>query len=213
MRFTADQLRTSFLTFLQERGHAILPSASLVAAGRLDRALHHRRHAAAHALPAREPHPLGRRLANAQKCLRTDDIEEVGDASHGTFFEMLGFWSLGDYWKPDSLRWTLEWFTEALGLEKERIAVTVFAGDDDAPRDDEAIAVWRSSASPTSASSRSARRTTGGGRSRRPVPAGQTPSCSTTLACRTHRSLATTAVQAVAVGAGSRSATTSSWST
>jgi len=90
------------------------------------------------------PHPLGRRLANAQKCLRTDDIAEVGDASHGTFFEMLGFWSLGDYWKRDSQRWTLEWFTEELGLEKERIAVTVFAGDEDALRDDEALAVWRS---------------------------------------------------------------------
>jgi alanyl-tRNA synthetase len=90
-----------------------------------------------------EPHPLGRRIANAQKCLRTDDIDEVGDASHGTFFEMLGFWSLGDYWKADSLRWTLEWFTETLGLEKQRIAVTVFAGDEDAPRDDEAIAALR----------------------------------------------------------------------
>jgi alanyl-tRNA synthetase len=79
---------------------------------------------------------------NVQKCLRTDDIEEVGDISHNTFFEMLGFWSLGDYWKQDSLRWTLEWFTRVLGLEQERISVTVFAGDSDAPRDDEAVAVW-----------------------------------------------------------------------
>jgi alanyl-tRNA synthetase len=144
MSFTADQLRTSFLTFLQERGHAILPSASLVAAGDSTALF-----TVAGMQPLMpyllgEPHPLGRRLANAQKCLRTDDIEGVGDASHGTFFEMLGFWSLGDYWKQDSQRWTLEWFTEALGLEKERIAVTAFAGDDDAPCDDEAIAVWRS---------------------------------------------------------------------
>ncbi|HEX3272850.1 MAG TPA: alanine--tRNA ligase-related protein [Ktedonobacterales bacterium] len=144
MRFTADQLRTSFLTFLQERGHAILPSASLVAAGDSTALF-----TVAGMQPLMPyllgaPHPLGRRLANAQKCLRTDDIEEVGDASHGTFLEMLGFWSLGDYWKPDSLRWTLEWFTDELGLEKERIAVTAFAGDDDAPRDDEAITVWRS---------------------------------------------------------------------
>jgi alanyl-tRNA synthetase len=89
-----------------------------------------------------ESHPEGRRLADVQKCLRTDDIEEVGDISHNTFFEMLGFWSLGDYWKQDSLRWTLEWFTRVLGLEQERISVTVFAGDSDAPRDDEAVQVW-----------------------------------------------------------------------
>lgn len=144
MWFTADQVRTSFLTFLQERGHAMLPSASLVAAGDSTAlfTIAGMQPLMPYLLGA--PHPLGRRLANAQKCLRTDDIAEVGDASHGTFFEMLGFWSLGDYWKQDSQRWTLEWFTETLGLEKERIAVTVFAGDDDAPCDDEAIAVWRS---------------------------------------------------------------------
>jgi alanyl-tRNA synthetase len=144
MRFTADQLRTSFLTFLQERGHALLPSASLVAAG--DSTALFTIAGMQPLMPylLGEPHPQGRRLVNSQKCLRTDDIGEVGDASHGTFFEMLGFWSLGDYWKADSLRWTLEWFTETLGLEKQRIAVTVFAGDEDAPRDDEAIAVWRS---------------------------------------------------------------------
>ena len=95
-----------------------------------------------------EIHPGGRRLVNVQKCLRTDDIEEVGDISHNTFFEMLGFWSLGDYWKQDSLRWTLEWFTRALGLEQERISVTVFAGDSDAPRDDEAVQVWLESGIP-----------------------------------------------------------------
>ena len=99
MRFTADQLRTSFLTFFQERGHAILPSASLVAAGDSTAlfTIAGMQPLMPYLLGA--PHPLGRRLANAQKCLRTDDIEEVGDASHGTFFEMLGFWSLGDYWK------------------------------------------------------------------------------------------------------------------
>jgi alanyl-tRNA synthetase len=89
-----------------------------------------------------ETHPQGRRLASIQKCLRTDDIEEVGDSSHNTFFEMLGFWSLGDYWKQDSLRWTLEWLTNVLGLEQELISVTVFAGDSDAPRDDEAVEIW-----------------------------------------------------------------------
>jgi alanyl-tRNA synthetase len=144
MRFTADQLRRSFLNFLEERGHAILPSASLVASGDSTALFTIAGMQSLMPYLLGEPHPLGRRLANAQKCLRTDDIEEVGDASHGIFFEMLGFWSLGDYWKQDSQRWTLEWFTEALGLEKGRIAVTVFAGDDDAPRDEEAILVWRS---------------------------------------------------------------------
>lgn len=138
-----DGLRRSFLDFFHERGHAIIPSAPLVP-----------EHdptvlfttAGMHPLVPYllgEPHALGKRLTNVQKCLRTDDIEEVGDATHGTFFEMLGFWSLGDYWKPDSLRWTLEWFTRVLGLDQERISVTVFAGDADAPRDDEAVAVWR----------------------------------------------------------------------
>jgi alanyl-tRNA synthetase len=143
MRFTADQLRTSFLTVLRERGHAILPSASLISTGDSTAlfTIAGMQPLMPYLLGA--PHPLGRRLANAQKCLRTDDIAEVGDASHGTFFEMLGFWSLGEYWKADSQRWTLEWFTETLGLEKDRIAVTVFAGDEDAPRDDEAITVWR----------------------------------------------------------------------
>jgi alanyl-tRNA synthetase len=143
MLCTADQLRASILAFLRERGHAIIPSASLVSTD--DSTALFTIAGMQPLMPylLGEPHPRGRRLANAQKCLRTDDIEEVGDASHGTFFEMLGFWSLGDYWKQDSLRWTLEWLTKELGLAKERIAVTVFAGDDDAPRDDEAIAVWR----------------------------------------------------------------------
>ncbi len=139
---TGEELRQSFLTFFAERGHIIIPSAPLapendptslfISAGMQP------------LVPylLGEPHPEGRRLANVQKCLRTDDIEEVGDISHNTFFEMLGFWSLGDYWKQDSLRWTLEWFTRVLGLEQARISVTVFAGDDDAPRDDEAAQVW-----------------------------------------------------------------------
>jgi alanyl-tRNA synthetase len=128
---------------LRERGHAILPSTSLIAEGDSTSlfTIAGMQPLMPYLLGA--PHPLGRRLANAQKCLRTDDIDEVGDASHCTFLEMLGFWSLGDYWKADSLRWTLEWFTRALGLDERRIAVTVFAGDGDAPRDDEAIAVWR----------------------------------------------------------------------
>jgi alanyl-tRNA synthetase len=90
-----------------------------------------------------EPHPLGRRLVDVQKCLRTDDIDEVGDASHLTFFEMLGNWSLGDYFKAESLSWSYRFLTNELGLDPSRLAVTVFAGDGDAPRDEESAAIWR----------------------------------------------------------------------
>ncbi len=139
---TGDELREVFLRFFEKRGHAIIPSAPLVPENDPTALFIS---AGMHPLVPYllgESHPNGRRLANVQKCLRTDDIEEVGDISHNTFFEMLGFWSLGDYWKQDSLRWTLEWFTHVLGLEQERISVTVFAGDSDSPRDDEAVKVW-----------------------------------------------------------------------
>ena len=137
-----DELRQIFLNFFAARGHVIMPSASLVPENDPTALF---TSAGMHPLVPYllgESHPSGRRLTNVQKCLRTVDIEEVGDTSHNTFFEMLGFWSLGDYWKQDSIRWTLEWFTRVLGLEKERISVTVFAGDSVAPRDEEAVQVW-----------------------------------------------------------------------
>jgi alanyl-tRNA synthetase len=89
-----------------------------------------------------EPHPLGNRLTNAQKCVRTGDIDEVGDASHLTFFEMLGNWSLGDYFKEDAIQWSFEFLTQELGLKKELMAVSVFIGDDDAPFDQVAHDKW-----------------------------------------------------------------------
>ena len=139
---TGDELRQLFLSFFEERGHTIIPSAPLVPENDPTALFISAGMQPLVPYLLGESHPGGRRLVNVQKCLRTDDIEEVGDNSHNTFFEMLGFWSLGDYWKRDSLRWTLEWFTQVLGLEKERISVTVFAGDSDAPRDDEAVQVW-----------------------------------------------------------------------
>jgi alanyl-tRNA synthetase len=139
---TGDQLRQSFLSFFAERGHAIIPSAPLVPENDPTALFISAGMQPLVPYLLGESHPSGRRLTNVQKCLRTDDIEEVGDVSHNTFFEMLGFWSLGDYWKQDSQRWTLEWFTSVLGLEQERISVTVFAGDSDSPRDDEAAQVW-----------------------------------------------------------------------
>ncbi len=91
------------------------------------------------------PHPSGVRLADAQKCVRTQDIEEVGDNTHDTFFEMLGNWSLGDYFKKDAIAWSYKFLTskeEGLGLDPNRLYVTVFGGNEDAPRDDEALAIW-----------------------------------------------------------------------
>jgi alanyl-tRNA synthetase len=91
-----------------------------------------------------EKHPAGRRLANVQKCVRTADIDVVGDASHNTFFEMLGNWLLGDYFKSDAIKWSWEFLTSPkwLGFPKDELAVSVFAGDEDAPRDEESANTW-----------------------------------------------------------------------
>lgn len=96
-----------------------------------------------------ETHPSGKRLVDYQKCLRTDDIDEVGDSTHCTFFEMLGNWSLGDYFKEGAIKMSFEFLTSSvedggLGLDPDRLMVSCFAGDDDAPRDDEAAEVWES---------------------------------------------------------------------
>ena len=90
-------------------------------------------------------HPLGTRLYNIQKCVRTVDIDEVGDATHLTMFEMMGNWSLGDYFKQESIKRSREFLTSPnwLGLDPKKLAVTVFAGDDNAPRDDESANHWR----------------------------------------------------------------------
>jgi alanyl-tRNA synthetase len=93
-----------------------------------------------------ETHPAGRRLCDVQKCIRTGDIESVGDASHLTFFEMLGNWSLGDYFKEEAIRWSFEFLTskEFLGFRREQLHVTVFCGNETVPMDEEAIRIWES---------------------------------------------------------------------
>ncbi len=139
----ASALRRIYLEFFRERGHAIVGGAPLVPEH--DPSVLFTT-AGMHPLVPfllGEPHPAGKRLVNYQKCVRTDDILEVGDEVHLTFFEMLGNWSLGDYWKDAAIRWSYEFLTERLGLDAERLYVTCFAGDEDAPRDDEAAAVWR----------------------------------------------------------------------
>ncbi len=140
----AKTLRNTFLDHLRANGHAIIGGAPLIPEH--DPSVLFTT-AGMHPLVPfllGEPHPAGTRIANVQKCLRTNDIAEVGDARHLTFFEMLGNWSLGDYWKHEAIRLSYTFLTERLGLDPERLSVTCFAGDHDAPRDLEAAAIWRS---------------------------------------------------------------------
>lgn len=143
---TAENLRKLYLEFFKERGHAVIPSVSLVPEN--DPTVLFTT-AGMHPLVPYllgQAHPLGQRLVSVQKCLRTDDIDEVGDAVHNTFFEMLGNWSLGDYWKKEAIAWSYEFLTGEnwLGLDKSKLAVSVFAGDEDAPRDLESVEIWQS---------------------------------------------------------------------
>jgi alanyl-tRNA synthetase len=140
---TSKQLRNHYLEFFGERGHAVLPSASLVPAN--DPTVLFTT-AGMHPLVPnllREPHPAGTRLANVQKCVRTGDVDLIGDDTHLTFFEMLGNWSLGDYYREDAIRWSFEFLVERLALPVDRIGVTCFAGDDDVPRDVESATLWQ----------------------------------------------------------------------
>ena len=143
---TAAELRQKYLDFFKEKGHAIIPSASVVPEN--DPTVLFTTAGMQPLVPylSGNPHPMGRRLANAQKCLRTDDIEEVGDNRHLTFFEMLGNWSLGDYFKQEAITWAFEFLTDKkwLGLDPKKIYVTVFEGDADAARDEESIGIWQS---------------------------------------------------------------------
>lgn len=143
---TAQEIRDRFTRFFEKRGHAILPSASLVPEN--DPSVLFNTAGMQPLVPylLGEKHPQGTRLANVQKCVRTVDIDEVGDNTHCTFFEMLGNWSLGDYFKEDAIKWSYEFLTskeEGLGLDPQRLYVTVFEGDENAPRDEDAAALWR----------------------------------------------------------------------
>src|SRR3989339_1319141 len=145
INMTSGELRKKYLEFFESKGHKIIPSASLV--------------------PENDPsvlfttagmhplvpyllggkHPLGKRLVDVQKCLRTGDIDEVGDATHHTFFEMLGNWSLGDYFKKEAIEYSWDFLTKILKLEKDKLAVSIFAGNKDVPDyDEESEKIWLS---------------------------------------------------------------------
>ena len=139
---TTKQLREEYLNFFKNKGHAVIGSASLI--------------------PDNDPtvlfttagmhplvpyllgtkHPAGKRLTDVQKCVRTGDIDEVGDATHCTFFEMLGNWSLGDYFKEESISFSYEFLTDVLGIPSDKLAVSVFQGDEDCGADTLSASVW-----------------------------------------------------------------------
>ena len=148
---TADELRDTYLKFFESKGHKIIPGASVIpendptvlftTAGM---------HPLVPYLMGAMEHPAGTRLTDVQKCVRTGDIDEVGDAAHLTFFEMLGNWSLNDYFKKEAISWSFEFLTQHLGFKPEQLNVTVFRGEGQEgeagyiPADEEAVAIWKS---------------------------------------------------------------------
>jgi alanyl-tRNA synthetase len=144
MQITSSQLRQKYLDFFRSKNHAIIPSAPLVPEN--DASVLFNTAGMQPLVPylLGEKHPMGTRLADVQKCVRTGDIDDVGDDTHCTFFEMLGNWSLGDYFKQGSIEMSWEFLTSLdwLGLDPRMISVTVFEGDENAPRDEESADIW-----------------------------------------------------------------------
>ena len=139
---TRQELIKKYLDFFKSKNHFIIGSASLVPEN--DPSVLFTT-AGMHPLVPYlmgERHPLGKRLANVQKCIRTSDIDEVGDAFHHTFFEMLGNWSFNDYFKKEAIEWSFEFLTKELNILIESLGISVFAGDSDAPRDDDSAKFW-----------------------------------------------------------------------
>ncbi|HNX72906.1 MAG TPA: alanine--tRNA ligase [Spirochaetales bacterium] len=143
---TINELRSKYIEFFKSKGHVEISGKSLIPEN--DPTVLFTT-AGMHPLVPYllgEPHPAGTRLTDYQKCIRTGDIDAVGDTSHLTFFEMLGNWSLGDYFKKDAISWSFEFLTSPkyLGIPVEKLSVTVFAGDETIPRDEESAAIWKS---------------------------------------------------------------------
>ncbi len=170
---TAKELREKYLKFFQSKGHTIIPSASLVPENDPTTLF---TTAGMHPLVPYimgEKHPGGKRVTNVQKCVRTTDIDEVGDATHHTFFEMLGNWSFGDYFKNESIEMSWEFLTssEWMGLDKSRLAVSVFEGDENVSFDEESFEKWKSLGMPEKRIARLPKKNNWWG------PAGQTGPC------------------------------------
>jgi alanyl-tRNA synthetase len=143
-KMTTQELKQKYIKFFKDRGHNFIPPFSLIpendpTALFISAGMHP-------LIPflMGEKHSSGQRLVDFQKCIRTTDIEEVGDDVHLTLLEMLGNWSLGDYWKKESITWSFEFLTKVLKIPLSKLAVSCFAGDSDAPRDDETAEIWKS---------------------------------------------------------------------
>ena len=136
-QFTSDELRKTWKQFYIDRGHVDVGAVSLVSDGSTGVLFNVAGMQPLMPYLLGQKHPLGTRLCNVQGCVRTNDIDSVGDKSHGTFFEMLGSWSLGDYFKKERCQWSYELLTEVFGFDADHLAATVFAGDENAPRDEE----------------------------------------------------------------------------
>ena len=136
-QFTSKELRNTWKEFYKERGHVDVGAVSLVSDGSTGVMFNVAGMQPLMPYLLGKTHPMGTRLCNVQGCVRTNDIDSVGDRSHVTFFEMMGSWSLGDYFKEDRCKWSYELLTEVFGFDRDHLAATVFAGDDNAPRDEE----------------------------------------------------------------------------
>ena len=142
---TAQEIRKAYLDFMQKRGHAVIPRALLVPQG--ESTVLFTGSGMQPLIPylLGEEHPKGTRLVDSQTCLRADDIEEIGDNRHTTFFEMLGNWSLGDYFKEEQLPWFFEFLVDVVGLDPKKLYVTSFSGDEeyDLPKDEVSAKLWQ----------------------------------------------------------------------
>jgi alanyl-tRNA synthetase len=136
-KFTSNELRKAWIDFYKARGHVDCGAVSLVSDGSTGVLFNVAGMQPLMPYLLGQKHPLGTRLCNVQGCVRTNDIDSVGDKSHGTFFEMMGSWSLGDYFKEDRCKWSFELLTQLFGFDADHLAATVFAGDENAPRDEE----------------------------------------------------------------------------
>ncbi len=140
---TANEIRQKYLNFYKKRGHALIPSAPLVPENDPTTLFNSSGMQPLVPYLLGQPHPLGKRLVNSQKSFRSQDIEEVGDNRHTTFFEMLGNWSLGDYFKKEQLPWIWEFLTKELELTPQKLYVSVFEGNEAVPKDTESIKIWQ----------------------------------------------------------------------
>jgi len=139
-----QDLIKAYIDFFKTKGHKEIPSASLIPEN--DPTVLFTTAGMHPLVPylTGQSHPLGKRIVNSQKCIRTGDIDEVGNSTHHTFFEMLGNWSFGDYWKKDAISYTFKFIIETLKLPPEKLGVSCFEGDKNAPKDTESEKVWLS---------------------------------------------------------------------